>query len=146
MVNQGNAPRGGYGTRKSSPPNIGGIEPVVMRADYQLPWERQSNQTVCGNVIQNQVGDKGWRIVIEGVMTLDQLENLRRMRDQNTVSVQTQEFGKLNVVFDQLNVTRSNKTDSGDFPEYNGPFIEFQLQTKEDQQEKLFDDFGPGSN
>lgn len=124
-------------------PRIGNLEPITMRCDYQLPWNRQSNQTACGDVIQSQVGDKNWRIVIEGVLTRPMFEELAAMRGQDTVEVVTEEFGRINVAFDQLNVERVSDEEEIQFEGTVGPLLKFQLQTKEDEQDELFSDLGP---
>lgn len=112
------------------------IEPVVMRAEYQLPWNRQSSQTACGQIIQNQVGDENWRITIEGVMTKEQMQQLDSMRGLDTVPVVTEEFGQLQVAFDTLTVTRADEEKWGEIEGYTGPFLSFQLQTKEDEEDE----------
>lgn len=115
-------------------PRIGNIEPVTMRCDYQLPWNRKSNQTACGQTIQNQNGDYNWRIVIEGILTLPQLNELRRMRGEGKAEVVTQEFGAMKVAFDQLNIERVSEEAVGEVEGYQGPIVNFQLQTKEDEE------------
>lgn len=110
------------------------IEPVVMSCEYDLPWNRQSSQTACGSVVQNQVGSKNWRVVIQGIITLPQLDQLNRMRNEERVVVITEETGRINVAFDNLNLTRTDENAVGDIEGVEGPLMEFQLQTKEDSE------------
>lgn len=112
-------------------PRIGPIEPISMECDYQLPWDRQSNQTACGKTIQYQNGDTNWRIVISGILSIDQLRQLDALRGEDNVEIRTAEFGKKTITFDQLNVTRSGEENSGEIDDEVGPLLEFQLQTKE---------------
>jgi len=112
-------------------PRIGPIEPVSMSVDYQLPWDRQSNQTACGQTIQYQNGDKNWRVVINGILTIDQLRALDDIRDQDQVDVRTAEFGTFPITFDQLNVTRASENSVGHIEGDYGPLLKFQLQSKE---------------
>lgn len=113
------------------------IEPITMRAEYELPWNRQSSQTACGAVIQNQVGDLGWRVVIEGKLTMIQLRKLAQMREQDQITVVTEEFGEMQVAFDNLIITRTDEEEAARVQQtegqnYKGPIVDFQLQTKED--------------
>jgi hypothetical protein len=119
-----------------APPRIGNIEPITMRAEYQLPWNRQTNQTACGDTIQYQGGSKDWRVIIEGIMSKSQLDRLRQLRDQPRVEVVTEEFGRMDVAFDQLNVTRADEEDVGEINGELGPLLQFQLQTKEDSDDE----------
>lgn len=112
------------------------IEPVVMNCEYDLPWNRQSSQTACGQMIQNQVGSKNWRVVIGGILTTRQLRDLARMRDQERVTVVTEEFGEFTVAFDNLNIRRASEEATGDIEGVSGPLLSFQLQTKEDSDEE----------
>lgn len=112
-------------------PRIGTVEPISMTCDYQLPWDRQSNQTACGQTIQYQNGDKNWRIVISGIISIDQFRALNSMRGEDEVEVRTAEFGTQKVTFDQLNVTRAGDENTARIDDELGPKLEFQLQTKE---------------
>lgn len=112
-------------------PAIDDIEPLTMEVQYDLPWDRQSNQTACGNTIQYQGGDMNWRLVIDGIMTRAQLQRLNRLRGQDSVPVRTPEFGTFSVTFDQLNVTRADGEDVADIYGEEQPIVQFQLQTKE---------------
>lgn len=127
------------GGKGSVSPRIGPITPITMRAEYQLPWNRKSNQTACGQTIQTPMGDLNWRVVIEGILTKPQLDELRNLRTrQSQVEVVTEEFGMLNVGFDQLNITRvSDEEDMSGPDDYEGPLIQFQLQSKEDEGEGI---------
>lgn len=138
------SPGGGGGGEVTVQPQIGDIVPITMKTDYNLPFDRQSNQTACGTTIQTQGGDKNWRVVIEGIITLPQLDELESMRGQDSVEVVTEEFGLINVVFDQLNVSRASDEERLDTGDYSGPLINFQLQSKEDTEESLFEDVGVG--
>lgn len=112
------------------------IEPVVMSCEYDLPWNRQSSQTACGSVVQNQVGSKNWRVVIQGILTQPQLFQLAQMRDKERVVVVTEEFGRMTVAFDNLNIKRVDGEDVGEAEGVKGPLMQFQLQTKEDSDEE----------
>lgn len=116
-------------------PRIGNVEPVTMRCEYQLPFERQSSQTACGNTIQNQNGDMNWRVVIEGILTIEQLDAIGELRGQDSVEVITAEFGRINVSFDQFNVTRASEEAVGDIEGEYGPLLSFQLQSKEEDDQ-----------
>jgi len=113
-------------------PRIGPVEPIVQTAEYQLPWDRDNNQTACGQTIQTQNGDFNWRIVFSGVITLSQLDELRSLRN-NASKVETRSavFGVRSVDFDQLNVTRSSDPSVINVDGSAEPLYEFQLQTKE---------------
>lgn len=128
MPDVGSRPRIGTGENTIYPP--------VMRAEYQLPWNRQSAQTACGQNIQNQVGSKNWRVVLEGIMSRPQLVRLNNLRDQENVIVVTEEFGKMSVAFDQLIVERTDEDAVADFDFEESPevLLHFQLQTKEDSE------------
>lgn len=120
-------------------PRIADIYPITMSCDYQLPWNRQSNQTACGRTIQTQVGDKNWRIVIEGVITLSDFQRLNELRGADSVTIRTAELGTVDVKFDQLNATRTNENAVADFDDpYTSdlaqPLVEFQLQSKQDSE------------
>lgn len=116
-------------------PRIADVEPLAMSCDYQLPWERQSNQTACGRTIQYQGGDKNWRVVIEGIITIDQFQRLNELRGLGNVSVRTAELGEFQITFDQLNITRSDKQAVGDIDEGEvKPLLEFQLQSKQEDE------------
>lgn len=108
------------------------FEPIVMQCDYTLPWDRKSSQTACGETVQTQNGDQNWRVVIEGILSKPQLVNLNRMRDQERVEVVTEEFGRMNVAFDNLQITRADDDAWGEIEGVEGPILQFQLQTKED--------------
>lgn len=112
-------------------PAIEGIEPLVMQVKYNMPWERQSNQTACGNTIQYQGGDMNWRLVIEGKLTRTQLQQLNQLRGQDSVTVRTPEFGTFSVTFDKLNVTRADGEGVAEIDDQVQPIVNFQLQTKE---------------
>lgn len=116
-------------------PRIGPIEPPVMRTEYQLPWNRKSNQTACGQTIQVQNGDLNWRVVIEGIMSLPQLNQLRSLRSEEEIEVVTEEFGSMMVSFDQFNITRADDEDVAEINDVVGPLLSFQLQTKENNEE-----------
>jgi hypothetical protein len=130
--------RGGDATDVT--PRIGPVEPITMTAEYQLPWQRDSNQTACGTTIQNQNGDLDWRIVFEGVLTLSQLDRLRSIRDQSgDVETRSAVFGVKRVTFDQLSVSRGDDRKVVETSNGTEPLYEFQLQTKElDDEEGLF--------
>jgi len=117
-------------------PRIGPIEPITMKCDYQLPWNRQSNQTACGTTIQYQAGDLNWRIVIDGVLTIDQFRELESLRGTESVEVRTAEFGIIEITFDQLNVTRNDEPSEAEIDGEVKPLLEFQLQTKELDQDE----------
>lgn len=112
------------------------VEPVIMRCNYDLPWNRQSSQTACGKVIQDQVGTLNWRIVVEGILTKQQLVDLASMRDDDVVSIITEEFGKIPAAFDNLNVERTDESAIGDIEDVQGPLLSFQLQAKEDTDDE----------
>lgn len=113
-------------------PRIGPIEPIVLDAEYQLPWDRDNNQTACGQTIQNQNGDFNWRIVFSGVLTLTQLDQLRALRRRaDAVETRSAVFGVRSVNFDQLNLTRSQNPSVINVNGTIEPIYEFQLQTKE---------------
>lgn len=126
---------GGGGTSRldesSVTPRIADIKPITMKARYQLPWNRQSNQTACGTTIQVPNGDLNWRIVIEGVISLGQFKDLNALRGEDSVEVVTAAFGKKNIAFDQLDVDRADEDQVGDIQGDVGPLYHFQLQTKE---------------
>lgn len=117
-------------------PRIGPVEPITMKCDYQLPWNRQSNQTACGTTIQYQAGDLNWRIVIDGVLTIDQFRELESLRGTQGVEVRTAEFGIIEITFDQLNVTRNDEPSEAEVDGEVQPLLEFQLQTKELDQDE----------
>jgi len=130
----------GDGTETGSPlldvtPRIGEIEPISMKCDYQLPWDRQSNQTACGQTIQYNAGDLNWRIVINGVITISQLRKLDAMRGSENVEIRTAEFGKTTIQFDQLNITRNEDPAAAEIDNKVQPLLEFQLQSKEKDEE-----------
>lgn len=132
---------GGRLGKESISPRIGDVEPITMQARYQLPWNRKSNQTACGTTIQVPNGDLNWRIVIEGVISLEQFREINDMRGEDTVEVVTAAFGKKEIAFDQFDVERTDDEDVGDIDGKVGPLFSFQLQTKEledDQEEGLF--------
>lgn len=106
-----------------------------MSCEYDLPWNRQSDQTACGQMIQNQVGAKNWRVVITGVLTRPQFVKLARMRDDETVRVTTEEVGEIEVTFDNLNIKRRDEDASGNIEGVEGPLLHFTLQTKDDSDE-----------
>lgn len=122
-------------------PRIGDVEPIVVEAEYQLPWQRTSNQTACGQTIQRQNGDFDWRIVFRGVVTLSQLDALRDLRTQSgAVQTRTAAFRRKKVTFDELRVTRADQESVGSVDGITEPLYSFQLQTKElDDDEGLFD-------
>ena len=120
-------------------PQIAGIEPLTMSADFQLPFEATTNQSACGTTKRVQNGDKDWRIVIEGLLNLPQfreLQQLRREGNTTEVSVTTAEFGTIGVSFDQINCTRPSQENVGEINNFVGPIIKFQLQTKEQSQDE----------
>jgi hypothetical protein len=121
-------------------PRIGDVEPIVMEAEYQLPWERDANQTACGQTIQRQNGDLDWRIVFRGVVTLSQLDSLRDLRSNSgEVETRTAAFGVKIVTFDELRVTRADEESVGNVDGTVEPLYAFQLQTKElEDDEGLF--------
>ncbi|TKX58901.1 hypothetical protein EXE44_04980 [Halorubrum sp. SS7] len=124
------AVRGGDATDVT--PRIGDVEPIILDAEYQLPWDRDNNQTACGQTIQNQNGDFNWRIVLSGVVSLSQLDAIRAMRgDASGVETRTAMFGIREVNFDQLNVTRSENPSVINMGGEVEPLYEIQLQTKE---------------
>lgn len=112
------------------------VEPVIMNCKYNLPWNRQSSQTACGQVIQQQVGAKNWRVTVEGIMTKEQLNTFMQMRDEEVVSVITEEMGEAPVAFDTLQVERASEDAVGHIEGVEGPVLHFQLQTKEDTNEE----------
>lgn len=121
-------------------PRVGPVEPIVMEAEYQLPWQRDSNQTACGQTIQRQNGDLDWRIVFRGVVTLSQLDALRGLRSNSgEVQTRTAVFGVKVVTFDELRVTRADEESVGSVEGNTEPLYSFQLQTKElEDDEGLF--------
>ena len=123
-------------TKGNVTPRIGPIEPITMKCDYQLPWNRQSNQTACGTTIQHQAGDLNWRIVIDGVLTIDQLRELESLRGTESVEVRTAEFGVIDITFEQLNVARNDEPSEAEIDGETQPLLEFQLQTKELDQDE----------
>lgn len=124
------AVRGGDATEVT--PRIGPVEPIILDAEYQLPWDRDNNQTACGQTIQTQNGDFNWRIVLSGVVTLSQLDALRGLRDDSSaVETRTAMFGVREVNFDQLNVTRPQSPSVIRVDGEVEPIYEIQLQTKE---------------
>lgn len=132
--------RGGDATQVT--PRIGPVEPITMSASYQLPWSRDTNQTACGDTLQQQNGDLDWRIVFEGILTLEQVDKLRSIRtNSGEVETRSAVFGIKVVTFDQLQLDRTDKQKS---IEANGtvqPAYQFQLQTKEletDDEGELF--------
>lgn len=122
----------GNGDAVDVTPRIGPVEPITMSAEYQLPFSRDTNQTACGETLQQQNGDLDWRIVFDGVVTLSQLDQLRELRSESgEVETRSAVFGVKTVTFDQLSVSR---TDDNGTVEQDGtvePLYEFQLQTKE---------------
>lgn len=110
------------------------VEPVTMTCEYDLPWNRQSDQTACGTMIQNQVGAKDWRVTVTGILTRPQLVKLARMRDEDAVTLVTEEFGEISVAFDNLNIRRESKDAVGHIEGYEGPILHFSLQTKENDE------------
>lgn len=138
----GREPEGGFvpGNPGGVRPRIGSgesaVEPIVMQAEYQLPWQRESSQTACGQTIQNQNGDLGWRVVLEGIMSASDLIQLNALRDQEEVLVTTEEFGQVPVAFDNLTVTRADDEKWGEIEGEHSPILQFQLQTKESSDEE----------
>lgn len=116
-------------------PRIEDIMPVTMRCEYELPWERQSNQTACGTTIQYNAGDLNWRIVIEGFITIPQLTELDQLRNQRSIEVLTAEWGVINVQPDNLIVTRADEEEVGEIDGEVGPLLSFQLQTKQEDED-----------
>lgn len=116
-------------------PRIEDITPVTMRCEYELPWERQSNQTACGTTIQYNAGDLNWRIVIEGFITIPQLTELDQLRNQRSIEVLTAEWGVINVQPDNLIVTRADEEEVGEIDGEVGPLLSFQLQTKQEDED-----------
>lgn len=112
------------------------VEPIVMQCQYQLPWDRQSSQTACGQTIQNQNGDMNWRVTIEGIMSRSDLIQLNALRDEDQVVVVTEEFGKMLVAFDNLQITRADEEKWGEIEGEETPILQFQLQTKEQSDEE----------
>lgn len=113
-------------------PRIGPVEPIVMEAKYSLPWQRDTNQTACGETIQNQNGDLDWRIVFRGVVSRSQLQELTSLRDSSgSVETRTAAYGVKTVVFDELQVTRADEQSVGEIDGEVEPLYDFQLQTKE---------------
>lgn len=119
-------------------PRIADVEPVTMSCDYQLPWNRQSNQTACGRTIQYQNGDRNWRVVIEGIITIPQFRRLNELRGSDQVTIRTAELGTLDIAFDQLNVTRNDNPAVADIEGTDAdlaqPLLEFQLQSKQEDE------------
>lgn len=119
-------------------PRIADIEPITMSCDYQLPWNRQSNQTACGRTIQYQNGDRNWRVVIEGIITIPQFRRLNELRGSDQVTIRTAELGTLDIAFDQLNVTRNENPAVADIEgtdtDLAQPLLEFQLQSKQENE------------
>lgn len=130
LNNETAAVRGGDPTDVT--PRIGPVEPIVLSAEYQLPWDRDNNQTACGQSIQTQNGDFNWRIVFNGVLTLSQVDQLRALRN-NASAVETRSavFGVREVDFDQLSLTRPESPSAIQVDGEVQPIVEFQLQTKE---------------
>lgn len=119
-------------------PRIGPVEPITMEAEYQLPFDRDSNQTACGTTIQNQNGDFNWRVVFNGVVSLSEFRQLEQLRDTETVETRSATLGVRDVQFDQLNATRTDENKDGEINGRVEPLIEFQLQTKELQDDAGF--------
>jgi len=116
-------------------PRIEDIEPVTMECRYELPWERQSNQTACGTTIQYNNGDLNWRVVIEGIITVNQLGRLNEIRGNDSITVFTLEWGEIEIQPDSLVVTRSDDPDVGNINGKTQPWLSFQLQTKMDDED-----------
>jgi hypothetical protein len=116
-------------------PRIEDIEPITMECRYELPWERQSNQTACGTTIQYTNGDLNWRIVIEGKITIPQLERLDELRGRDSIEILTAEWGIINVKPDNLVVTRSDDNEVADVDGEVQPWMDFQLQTKQEDED-----------
>ena len=124
-------------------PRIGPVEPIILSAEYQLPWDRDNNQTACGQSIQTQNGDFNWRIVFKGVMTLSQLDRLRALRESaSAVETRSAVFGIREVNFDQLSLTRPESPSAIQIDGEVQPIVEFQLQTKELDEQGSSDLFG----
>jgi len=116
-------------------PEIGGIEPITMETDFQLPFDNNAVQTPCGQTIRTQNGDRDWRVTINGVLSLQQFRQLqqrRRFGNTTAVPVTTAEFGTIDVDFDQISVNRVDEEAVGTVNNVVGPLIAFQIQTKED--------------
>jgi len=134
-----NAP---YGAA-SVTPRIGPIEPITQRVRIQQPWQRDSNVTQCGRILQTQRGAKDKRITIEGVMTLQQWQRLDRARTGEYVEVRDPVLGSrktVEVAFDQINVER---TDTDETITVNGQeqvAVPFQIQTKENDTDSFGDE------
>jgi len=124
-------------------PRIGPIEPITQRVRIQQPWQRDSNITQCGDVIQTQRGAKDKRITIEGVMTLSQWERLDRARIDQYVSVRDPVLGErktVDVAFDQINVERTDADETIVVDGEEQIAVPFQIQTKEDSTESFGDE------
>jgi hypothetical protein len=124
-------------------PRIGTVEPITQRVRIQQPWQRDSNVTQCGRILQTQRGAKDKRITIEGVMTLRQWRRLDRQRTGEYVEVRDPVLGRrrtVEVAFDQINVER---TDADETITVNGQeqvAVPFQIQTKENDTDSFGDE------
>jgi len=124
-------------------PRIGTVEPITQRVRIQQPWQRDSNVTQCGRILQTQRGAKDKRITIEGVMTLRQWRRLDRQRTGEYVEVRDPVLGRrrtVEVAFDQINVER---TDADETITVNGReqvAVPFQIQTKENDTSTFGDE------
>jgi len=120
------------GDAASITPRIGPVEPITLTAEYQLPWDRDNNQTACGQTIQTQNGDFNWRVVFNAIVTVSQLDELRTLRNSaSDVETRTAAFGIKSVNFDQLNINRSDEPSVIEVDGTVEPLYEIQLQTKE---------------
>jgi hypothetical protein len=114
-------------------------------------FDTDSGQTDCGRTIRNVNGDKDARVVIEGVVNVEQARQLDDLRVQpNGVRVRDVLYGEREVDFDTISFEQTDEESVGDVSGVTGPIFRFQVQSKQENQGEdqgplggSFGDLGP---
>lgn len=112
------------------------VETVRKRQDS----DNATHTTLCGETTVEAVGEKELSVTIEGIVLLDQLEELKQMQPaERTITLIDNEGVNRGINFDRLTYEEKDELGRGSY-RLNGtlvtqPAFEFQLQTVDDSQD-----------
>lgn len=130
--------------------DFGAITPTLKSGDYKVQpvyteelegttsGNGEEHQDMCGTPYYEKLSDSNWRVTISGVVTLSQLNELKKMNpaDQEVKVISNGHTG--HVEFDRFTWTQTSDLNYGVFfidgEEIKEPLFKFQLQTKQNEQ------------
>ena len=113
------------------------VQPAATtKIEANISGNTETHTNLCGDTETEKNGDKNWRVVIEGVVLLNQLKDLIRLRPTDEPLTVVTEVQTFTVLFDDFTWTQKSDFNTGEFEvggvNIEGPIFTFQLQTKEE--------------